>query len=241
MKKFSGFFMLCLVFLFAFSAEAQVKDKDTLVQRIYRAVKNTDEQAFVKLFPDYKQIRAILDNMLEKVQDSSARAMMAQGFLQLNEDMYKDKMLHEITGSFQKLIKQGTDKGITWSDLAFTGSNVEEENLEDFGSKQLKGVIHLKDAKQEYDLHFSETIWSEPEKAWFGAILRGIVKKGEPLASLDDFSGMDSTVTVDEVITTMDSIAPPPPPPPPSKPATKKPAEKKPVKTTKSAAIKPKN
>jgi hypothetical protein len=240
MKKSSGLFMFCLVLLFTFSAEAQVKDKDTLVQRIYRAVKNTDEQAFVKLFPDYRQIRAILDNMLEKVKDSATRAMMAQGFLQLNEDVYKDKMLHEITGSFQKLIKQGQDKGITWSNLAFTGSDVEEEHLEEFGAKQLKGVIHLKDAKEEYDLHFSETIWSEPEKAWFGAILRGIVKKGEPLASLDDFSGMDSTVTVDTVMMAMDSIAPPPPPPPP-KPAAKKPAEKKPVKTTKSAAIKPKN
>jgi hypothetical protein len=240
MKKCSGLLICCLVLLFAFRAEAQVKDKDTLVQRIYRAVKNTDEQAFVQLFPNYTQIRAILDNMLEKVKDSSARAMMAQSFLQLNETVYKTKMLTEITSSFQKLIKQGTDKGITWSDLAFTGSNMEEESMEDFGGKQLKGVIHLKDAKQEYDLHFSETIWSEPEKAWFGAILRGIVKKGEPLASLDDYSGMDSTVTVDEVITATDSIAPPPPPPPP-KPANKKPAEKKPVKTTKSAAIKPKN
>jgi hypothetical protein len=237
MKKCSGLCICCLVLLFAFRAEAQIKDKDTLVQRIYRSVKNTDEQAFVQLFPDYRQIRAILDNMLEKVKDSTARAMMAQGFLQLNEDLYKDKMLHEITASFQKLIRQGTDKGITWSELAFTGSNVEEEILEDFGSKQLKGVIHLKDAKQEYDLHFSETIWSEPEKAWFGAILRGIVKKGEPLALLDDFSGMDSTVTVDTVMMSMDSIAPPPPP----KRAAKKPAEKKPVKTTKSAAIKPKN
>jgi hypothetical protein len=240
MKKISGLFICCLLLLFAFRTEAQIKDKDTLVQRIYRAVKNSDEQAFVKLFPDYRQIRAILDNILEKVKDSSERAMMAQGFLQLNEDMYKDKMIHEITGSFQKLIKQGTDKGITWSHLAFTGSNVEEEILEDFGSKQLKGVIHLKDANQEYDLHFSETIWSEPEKAWFGAILRGIVKKGEPIASLDDFSGMDSTVTVDSVMMSMDSIAPPPPPPPP-KPAAKKPSEKKPVKTTKSAAIKPNN
>ena len=71
MKKFSGLFICCLVLLFSFRTEAQIKDKDTLVQRIYRAVKNTDEQAFVKLFPDYRQIRAILDNILEKVKDSS--------------------------------------------------------------------------------------------------------------------------------------------------------------------------
>ena len=43
MKKFSGLFICCLVLLFAFRTEAQIKDKDTLVQRIYRAVKNTDE------------------------------------------------------------------------------------------------------------------------------------------------------------------------------------------------------
>lgn len=238
MKKTSLLLTLCLILFFSVQTQAQVKDKDTMIQRIFTAVKNSDEQAYLKLFPSFTQLQALFNHMLDNMKDSSMRMVMRQQFQQLNEETYKQKMGEELKSSFRQLIQNGKEKGINWADLSYVGSHSEEENVDEIGGKQISGTIQLKDASQEYNLYFSDVIWSEPHKAWFGAMLKGITRKGDTLKSV-----MDEFVQVDSAIMAVDTAVVIQPPPPAKKPVNKKPVEKKPLKsgTGTSPANKPKN
>lgn len=244
MNKTRFFIALCFLLFSSVKVQAQIKDKDTLVQRIFTAVRNNDEQAYLKLFPSFNQLQAIFNHMLDNMKDSSMQKVLRQQFQQLKEEEYNRKLMEELKISFQQLMQKGREKGINWVDLTYVGSSTKEEDVDELVGRQFSGIIQLKDARQEYDLHFSDVIWSEPAKAWFGAMLNGITLKGEPLKSpLEEFREVDSALMVTDSILITEEVQPPPPPPPAKKPATKKPLEKKPVKsgTSSSPANKPKN
>src|SRR6476661_7175872 len=99
-----------IAFLCAFSVTlyAQEKSADTMVHKVYRALKNKNETAFISLFPNYEQMRRFLRQSVEaelkQAKDSTAAKMSVDSLMemmmgQMTEETFNTQMKNEFSRS----------------------------------------------------------------------------------------------------------------------------------------------
>ena len=241
-------FLIAFAFLLFVSAAAvaQEKSADTMVHKVYRALKSKNETAFISLFPNYEQMRRFLRQSVEaelkQAKDSSAAKMNVDSLMemmmgQMTEETFNAQMKNEFSRSFRSILEAGEAKGINWSNAVLTHYTLDSLVEESFPS--MKGVMDLKDGEKEYQLAFNQMVWLDKEGGWFGISLRNIVHKGEPLDLVDSVTTSVEDVTISD--TTVIETPPPPPPPVKAYPGKKIPPAKKQTTTPKKTpAQKPK-
>lgn len=170
--------LLCVAVIALLQVNAQEKSPDSVIQRVFRAVKNNDEAAFVKVFPDLEGMLVMLKefdpNGLDVEADSMIRAQYAGA---LKED-------------FREFMNRLENKGVRHSQLVFVKADysVDEMKMSDNPeghSREASGIIYVKADGEEYEIPFGDLIWSDELKGWFGIHLKSFRKKGE--VEEDDF------------------------------------------------------
>ena len=177
-------FVFISFFYFSLQSSAQVSNADTMVQKIFKAVKNEDDKAFKSLFPDFVQLKQMLKasyegelvgtgkNLDKQTTDSIVNMFM--GFV--TEEDYATEQ-EKLIENFKKFIKQGKDNKISWKNIQFKNAVTEEFN--ENGFKNLKGIIHFNNGKDNCQFSFNQVIWSGVHKGWFGATLENLMCNGK--------------------------------------------------------------
>jgi hypothetical protein len=224
-------FAAAFLCLFSITLSAQEKSADTMVHKVYRALKSKNETAFISLFPNYEQMKRFLRQSVEaelkQTKDPSAAKMSVDSLMemmmgQMTEEAFNTQMKNEFAHSFHSILEAGEAKGINWNNTVLTHYTLDSLVEESFPS--MKGVMDLKDGEKEYQLAFNQIVWLDKEGGWFGISLRNIVHKGESLEDAAD-----------------EELPPPPPPPAKNYPGKKEIPAKKPVAKPKTTpAQKPK-
>jgi hypothetical protein len=225
MKIVRRLLFICCTIL-SFVAKGQIQNVDTLIHRAFNALKNDDEKAFMVVVPDYVQMRSILDSGIEKIKDTSTRRQIAEGLASLTQSMFDSTIRANVHRSFQSIRLQATEKGMDWNTAEILSTIHEESTTPLLEIKTIEGVINLKDAKDSFQLLFSEAVWSPAERGWFGITFTKLLKRGENWDASKDEKIEDVQIEITSEET------PPPPPPPPPKAGTKS--------KTKTKASKPK-
>lgn len=220
------------------SAWSQEKNADTLLRKAFMAISKKDKAAYLKLFPDYKEFKEMFDKMLAHIKDSSMKKEIANQYNKIDEANYGTEVLAKIEEDFNDFLEELSKKGIDPAKLSFTSAKYEVVNSDEVYNfvKALKGQILAKDEKQEYEIGFSDVIWSDHAEGWFGVSLRNIRKKGQE-EEKEVIDGTDVKVETIQQEGVKDEMMPPPPPPPPPKKKTE--VKKKtttPVKKTKTSS-----
>jgi hypothetical protein len=232
--------------LYSTKSHAQNKDADQLVQKLWTAIKNSDGQRYIELFPNYEQLKTLFRSSYEQITDTAIKATMEKEFAKLTEKKYKEEMQPEMIEEFNKFLVNSRRQGIDLNGLSFDSSTYAITKKGELGMsyRTLKGTIYLKNDSAKYELPFSESIWSEPDQRWYGVMLGRIKKQGgkeEIIGSAAEvnFEGpsLDSATiapATDSIIYNDDVKLTPPQPPPPKvikKPET--PTKKSPARKTK--------
>jgi hypothetical protein len=236
MKKILVSCLVVIASLIITRAHAQEKDPNQLVQKLWTAVKNSDEQAYLKLFPNYEQMRALFKSIYEQVKDSAIKASIEKEFIAMTEEQFKEKILPSFTEEFSRFLVNARQRGIDLNALHFVNMEYDTINRRELGFNYhtLKGTIYLKNDTADYELSFSESIWSEADQGWYGAMLGRIKKKGE---KEEIGTVMPTEEIMMDSVSKMEVIEVPPPPPPPPQAKT---IQKKSTTTKSSPARKPK-
>src|SRR4051794_7455626 len=100
-------------------AHAQEKDPDQLIQKLWTAVKNSDEQAYLKLFPNYEQMRALFKSIYEQVKDSAIKASIEKEFNAMTKQQFEEQMLPSLTEEFSGFLVDARQRGIDLNSLNF--------------------------------------------------------------------------------------------------------------------------
>ena len=208
--------------LFAFlllsltNLQAQEKNADTLVHRVFAALKAKDQQAFIQLYPNAQQFGRFIRNIMEQTMKSEEiKKLMAadEKSKGLNIDSLIDaqvvavsspeamgKMQEEFEKTFQQIIEKGEKKGIRWNEAKLTGytlDTVEVENgaapFQPKGIKEAKGVIDFMVGTVPYQMAFTKMMYIESEGGWFGADFSQVARKGESLEPDQEGAVKDET------------------------------------------------
>jgi hypothetical protein len=220
---------------FCTPAAAQAKEGDAQIQKAFTSIKNVDEQAFLQLFPDYVHMKAMFALLGQNIKDSQMRKDAEKEFAGFTEQRYNEEFVPELKKNFQRFVSGAREKGIDLSKLDFVSSVYEVKHQDEVGLKTLKGNMNVKDDRQEYEISFSDIIWSEADGKWFGINLEGIKKKGEEGENAD-INVVDSSLMVVEPPMQIDSVKTEPIktiPAPPSKQKTKTVTKSSPARKTK--------
>jgi hypothetical protein len=216
----------CLLFFFSIAhtiAQAQEKDPDVLIQKLWTSVKNSDQDAYLRLFPGYEKTKTLLKSYYGNMKDSAAKKMFEKYLSELTEEKFQDEMMSRVKEQFSSFQVETRNKSIDLNAMRFDSSAYEILNTDEMTGveiRTLKGTIYLKNDTTTYELAFSGSLWSESEQGWYGAILDRIGKKGE---NEDMGSVMPEEETVrDSSFTEVSKEPPLPPPPPPAKQVKKK-------------------
>src|SRR5689334_16890093 len=150
-------FLLAFVFLLFVSAAAiaQQKSGDTMVHKIFTALKNKNENDFVALFPNYAQMNRFLRSSLEAELKSAPDSAMARTINvdsmvhammgEMTEDAFKEQMQKEFSHSFRSILEEGETKGLNWGNAMLTKYTLDSTLEESFPS--LHGVMDLKEGE----------------------------------------------------------------------------------------------
>jgi hypothetical protein len=207
MKKMLAGYLFLFAASGAFMAQAQEKDPDQFIQKLWIAVKNSDDLGYVKLFPDYKQTRDLFSELVKNMKDSLSRAGMEEYINNFTETQFQKEFMSPITKDFSRFLVNARAKGIDLNALHFESSVYEIAKTDQFafGTKTMKGIIYLKNDTTEYEFSL-QSLWNEAQQSWFGANLGMIKKKGEKEEIVEE-------IISDTAVTTVDVVEPPPPPP----------------------------
>lgn len=225
--------------LFTANAVAQTANADTMIYKVFRSLKAKDEAAFLSLFPNYTQLKEVMrqavaseaagNTVREKEMDSALNAYLAN----FTEELYRKDLVKHFSDDFQRVMKQGTEKGLDWKSAVLDKYTYDKKSEDGF--PMLSGMLYLKEGNQEYTLTFEEIIWVQKEGGYFGVSLKNLLAKGEvDKANEERINALDTVgiATNDEPITL--------PPLPPKKAAkSSAPVKASPVK--KAPAAKPKS
>ncbi len=225
------------------TVQAQITSPDTLVHRIFNALKNKDEKAFVALYPTSEQMTRLLKKVVAGAEEFgndsiSKRELLPGGINQEVVKELQEKMITEdfskeydrYARNFQNIILAGESKGIDWGKAVlvkywFDTTRIKDEMmvmvLGSNAGKMMTGFIEFTFLGRAYQVHFKETLYLPDEQGWFGAELHRFSEAGN---APGDAGSMDNP----KMKVRKDSSAPLPP----IKPKTK---------STKSTSSKPKS
>jgi len=218
-----------LAFLVAISfaatvSQAQVSSPDAMVQKLFASLKNKDEQSFVALYPNGKQMASLMRGMMEtmfKSEEMKQMMAMDEKSKNMNIDSLIDAQISQVTKpetqaemakgfakNFKEIIEKGEKKGVNWSQAQLTSykldstTQVEDEEMKMFagaGIKNLKGVIDFNAGGTDYQMNFDKVLFIPSEGGWFGGEFKQVIKKGESFATT---GSSESEVIADTAVTT---------------------------------------
>lgn len=189
-------------------ANSQEKDKETMVKKVFSVLKNKDEEAYVKLFPNAETMKALIRRLIQADTAGNIEDMMKSYFDEITDSSLQTQFGED----FRKNIKKAEQKGLDWSRTSFVSYKADSTLTEEDGIKisKLAGKIYFKDESKEYFLSFNEIIWFENE-GWYGVdIVRIDEKSKENETSMDiweEYEDSTSMMAVDSIRLTIDSIA----------------------------------
>jgi len=242
MKKV--FFASLMLMLFA-SANAQSPSLDVHINKLVDALKSKDENAFVKLFPGYEEMKNLLRTTFEKMSAMSEEkinidSVMEKEFKKMTKEKFQTEMQEGFKKSFREFVESGEKKGITWENIGFIGFNIDtSDKINEMNMLSAQGVLEISENDQKYKIHFREIIWMDDVKGWYGIDLKRFVAPGDPDIDQEITSGIKDSMVIDAPKSETDTKKTE------TKPATKKSTLKPAAKTaqpkTKTPASKPKS
>lgn len=208
MKRTIVFMFLCFL---NSTVEAQEKNPDSLIYKAFAALQTNNEQAYLKLFPDYVQWKTIMNSMAGNMKGSDEKEAFEKEMSGFTKENFESEILFKVKENYQDFFSELEIKKIKLGQLRFVNAFYKIKKSEGINLEitTLNGIINLKDDNKNYELYFSDVIWSEVDKGWFGIKLNDIVEKEQ---SLREETKIDSVklelITIEE-----DRFVPPPPPP----------------------------
>jgi hypothetical protein len=204
------------------TVHAQVRNADTMIQKIFATLKAKDQQGFVALYPNADQFGRFIRSIMEQtLKSEQVRSMMAKDekTKNLNLDSLIDAELAKETSpekfaatqqqfakTFQQIIEKGEKKGVNWSQAKLTSYTIDSADLGNQagmpfqlkGLKEAKGVIDFTVGDSAYQLAYNKMMFIESEGGWFGADFSQLARKGESLApdvAMNDEEDSTTTTT----------------------------------------------
>ncbi|HYO22603.1 MAG TPA: hypothetical protein VER36_09360 [Flavisolibacter sp.] len=180
------------------ASHAQVSNPDTMVQRIFTALKARDEKAMVALYPNKDQMLKLFSRIMSGLVAEIAKAdttnkkeintpdlnqMMLEKMKQMSTEQEINKEYEKVANEFRKIINEGEQKGIKWDGIIFSKSTLDIKDLTDetaikiFGSagmKEMKGTLYFSSGNAAYNLRFSDVLYLPEEGGWYGGRLRSL-------------------------------------------------------------------
>ncbi len=231
---------------------AQHRTADSTVQKLFAALQQKDEQAFLAIYPNANQFGRFMTSIMEQVLKSEGmKAIFATD--EKTKNLNIDSLITAEAGNaagpekfaamqaknkslFQSTLSKGEAKGVRWSEARITGLTVDSAAVSDKeaaqfnlkGLKEAKGVIDFAVGDSAYQLVFRNMVYFPAEAGWFGADIVQVARKGESLVP-----AAEETETVTDTISTTFEVVPPPPPPPPAKKQAAKAKQKPAARKTK--------
>ena len=161
--------MLCLFTVIA-PAYSQVKDKDSMVRKIFSVIQQKDRKGFVKLFPDAATLikaaevffagkkKEELDEILPMLTDSSLQMKFGE--------------------MFSEIMDKGMEKGFDWSQTSLVSFLTDTSFNKETKMPVMKGKIYFNTDKKEYFMIYDEIIWFE-NLGWYGVNIDRIDEKSK--------------------------------------------------------------
>jgi hypothetical protein len=197
MKKIQ--FVLTIVMMtITVTTYSQTKDKEVMIKSIFAALKNKDEQAYLKLFPTVATLKEVLQTSL-KNGDKNLQDLMA--------GMTDSSLQAHIRRDFIGAIQDGEEKGINWSSADLTSYTADSvaSNDEIMKTTTLEGKIYFKTQEKDFYIAYNEVIWFEG-RGWYGVSLRNI---GQMINGQEiDLDGIaNSTAIANDTMAIADTVA----------------------------------
>lgn len=186
MKRMKLIMTISLVILFA-ASDAQIKDKDAMVKKIFTVLQQKDKEGFVRLFPDAATSKIFLVKILGEESSAERDELLAS--------LTDSSMQSEFRETFSQVIKQGEERGIDWAQTKLISYLADSSTEEHTKMPKLNGKIYFNAGKKEYFMVYDEVIWFEG-LGWYGVDIGRIDEKSkeykpdESVRSLDVDSAM---------------------------------------------------
>jgi hypothetical protein len=173
------------------TSNAQETNKEVVVKKIFEAVKNKDEKAFLHLFPTPQGTRDFIRDIVMKsapADDSAKARLMADSLLfGMTDSMINSEMKRD----FSRYIKKGEAKSIDWSKavlVSFTADSVMTNETEMI-TAALSGKIYFNVGATEYYMSYDQVLWFAG-KGWYGVNIKRIDEKAKESdeEDADDFN-----------------------------------------------------
>jgi hypothetical protein len=206
MKKI--FFILIFSAGFFSQAVAQRSNLDSTIHKIFVAIKNKDEQAFLEFFPTRSQFIGMVQLLLGDVAKDAHTDSLLNAEWGFDEASFSKKMGTKFLRSFRGLIIRAEEKHIDLSKLVLN-SYILDSTKENGGVVVVNGIMTVSAPDTLYRIKFENITWMPTDQMWVGISLRGIFDIGEEAGNTIDRVKMKLLK-----IERTDSLAPPPPPPP---------------------------
>lgn len=176
---------------------------DSLVQKLFASLQAKDSKAYIALAHNQQQFGQFIRNIMEKVfkSEQMQKALAAdEKSKNLNVDSLISaqvaattseaafgKMEEGLGQSFQRIVEEGEQKGVKWSDAKFTNYTIDSSAVADkdaeaynlTGLKEAKGVIDFSVGDSAYQLAYGKLMYIESQGGWFGGEFTQIARKGE--------------------------------------------------------------
>jgi hypothetical protein len=220
MKHLKRLALLLVISFVTSTIEAQVTNADTMIHKLFAALKSKDENSFVALYPNGKQMASLMRGMMEtmfKSEEMQKMMAMDEKSKNMNIDSLINAQVSQVTKpeaqaemtksfgkSFQEIIAKGEQKGVNWNQAQLvsytldTSAQVNDEEMKMFagaGIKNLKGVIDFKAGGTDYQMNFDKVLFIPSEGGWFGGEFKQVIKKGESFAQGGDPEEETTTTT----------------------------------------------
>lgn len=160
MKNLKFVLLIIIVMMQGLNGQSQVKDKDSIIKKIYVIIVNDDVEGFVRLFPDVNTMRRMVSNLAgAELSEEQKEAV----FKELTAEKLQSGYREEFDG-IRKMVK---DAGIKWTNSKLVSYKV--DSTENDGMPQLNGTIYFNSNGSDYFLNFSEIIYFE--NGWYGVTI----------------------------------------------------------------------
>lgn len=157
---------------------AQTKSPDSLIRGAFNALKQNNQQAYEALFPTYAQTRAMLDQMVAGIKDSTMHAQVQASLGQLNEETFNMAIKPRIGQSFQEVQQQAKSQGLDWNTAVLDSFPYHEETQPGIDMTALAGEMYVTSSGKSYVIPFGEILHSGD--AYYGIELKGLQTSTNP-------------------------------------------------------------
>lgn len=160
-------------------AEAQEKNLDTMLHKIFRSIKYKDTTSFASLFPNREQMRLLIKEAYgDKYEKEAADSLLEKDFKLDSEENFSKMAKEKFLQPFQDFIKEMEEnQNINLSVLSLVGYTI--DTLSKDYPKSVKGNLNVSFEGKEYTIKFIDIIWSDHDNGWYGVELRNIISKEE--------------------------------------------------------------